>query len=209
MYYLRNKQDYQKILNKLMPNPAMWQDNNNVDTDLYNLILSIAEILHKRYYKFEEIYLNCIISLATETGIRKYEQDLKLPDEIFDNITDLNIRRKQILLKKYIVDFGIAYKEDIVMLANYLGFNKFDIRFNAKNLSTRELTFLIPSYLFDINAEQFTWIVKLPSELSDTNSNLAANIPFLLKHNVSINKLNLTLKKIKPSYVNIIYMYIL
>lgn len=205
MYYLRNASEYQNIINQLLPDG--YTEKNQQDSDLFLFIKSIAEVLEKRYLKFENVYNNFFIQTATKEGIIKLENDLKLPDEIFDNTQDLDIRRIQVLLKQYIKDFGIVYKEDYIMLAKYLGFDKFDIIFNAKKYSTANIINTIPSIIYgNKNAEQFTYIILLDKNINNNNY-IQNEIPNEIIVDNNLYKLNLLLKKVIPSYVKLEYIY--
>lgn len=206
--YSKSQEDFRRLIVDLLPNLPLYNDKNDSTKDLYKFCDSIGAILAFFDKDWQNIYDTSFIKNANINSIIKWENELNLPDNIFTENKDLAIRIQQCLIKKWISDFGVSKTTDYYQLASYLGFDNILIEFSGESISAVTFDYTFDSIYFDdITTEEFTWIVHLPSEYSNTNDSFDTEFDYEFTGNADVLKLILLFKKVRPQYVNIIYVY--
>lgn len=210
--FYKTQTEWIEVLQQYYPDTDLYKDKYNINSDLYKFIVAKASALEYFEKKWQDIYDNSFIQNANLQTIIKFENDLGLPDSIFNETNNLDLRRQQCLIKQWINQYGVSSPQDYYQLASYLGFNNILIEFSGKNYSGNYFDNKFDNYGFDDDsAEAFTWFVNLPTSLLIENQNSYFDNYFdnQVDNSTPLNKLFLLFSKISPCYVRIIYQYTL
>jgi len=183
---------------------------------LLNGLLNVAKnIPDSNYRKILQSFSDTFKTLDTQinaTGtetfpdetidlIERWEKDLGIPDDIFDNSGTLEQRRNNVLLK--LAGLGVQTAQDFADVAKLIGYN--NVVISAAEVAVFPLSFPI-SFFPSAKEARFTIYVDLPKSAGTGFFPLPFPMPFATVQDNAIERL---FNKLKPANVKLIFRYIL
>ena len=171
-----------------------------VDTIWYKILKSLSST-----FKTLDTQINAtgLETFPDETIdlIERWEKDLGIPDDIFDNSGTLEQRRNNVIIK--LAGLGVQTAEDFVNVAKLIGYD--NVVISAAEVAVFPLSFPIPFFPSAKNA-RFTIYVDLPKSAGLGFFPLPFPATFASGQDNAIERL---FNKLKPANVQLIFRYIL
>jgi uncharacterized protein YmfQ (DUF2313 family) len=201
---LYNNTNKTKILSSYLPDGKAFVSKNIPEKNLYKFLDAIAKSFVLYYNDLQEV-LNEMNPETTEDLISRWEKEYGLPDQCLKKSYDLDIRRKNILIK--IGMNGVQTIQDFIDLAKIFGYDVEIIPVAGMDQIRFPLQF--PWIFSTEKAARFTIYVNLPIELGE---NVFPFIPTKFPFPFSSTNTNIVecvFKKLVPANVKVIFRYIL
>lgn len=194
----RTQQEQARILANYLRNDNLHEAKNKEDSNLYKVLLGLAE----GWLDFRENAKDIIDNYNINNSlllIEEWEKAVGIPDDVFSVASDIETRRKNVLLK--IAGSKAETKEQFENIGKILGFN---IQVEPA-LQYSKFTYTFPVLLVNEGSKPFVIVVNIDKSLKPNG------FPFTFTLNFSINPadiLKLFFNKIKPSNTIIVFRYV-
>jgi len=194
----RTQQEQARVLANYLRNDNLHEAKNKEDSNLYKVLLGLAEGWLDFRENAKDIIDNYNINHSL-LFIEEWEKAVGIPDNVFSVASDIETRRKNVLLK--IAGSKAETKEQFENIAKILGFN---IQVEPA-FQYCKFTYKFPVLLVSQGSRPFVIVVNIDKSLKPNGF----PFKFTFKFSTSpANILKLFFNKIKPSNTIIVFRYV-
>ncbi len=194
----RTQQEQARVLANYLRNDNLHEAKNKEQSNLYKILVGLAEGWLDFRENAKDIIDNYNINHSLLL-IEEWEKAVGIPDNVFSVASDIETRRKNVLLK--IAGSKAETKEQFENIGKILGF---DIQVEPA-FQYSKFTYTFPVLLLSEASKPFVIVVNIDKSLKPNG------FPFTFTLNFSINPadiLKLFFNKIKPSNTIIVFRYV-
>ena len=194
----RTQQEQARVLANYLRNDNLHEAKNKEDSNLYKVLVGLAE----GWLDFRENANDIIDNYNINNSlllIEEWEKAVGIPDNVFSVASDIETRRKNVLLK--IAGSKAETKEQFENIAQILGFN---IQVEPA-FQYCKFTYKFPVLLVSQGSRPFVIVINIDKSLKPNGF----PFKFTFKFSTSpANNLKLFFNKIKPSNTIIVFRYV-
>jgi len=194
----RTQQEQARVLANYLRNDNLHEAKNKEESNLYKVLLGLAE----GWLDFRENANDIIDNYNINNSlllIDEWEKAVGIPDDVFSVASDIETRRKNVLLK--IAGSKAETKEQFENIAQILGFN---IQVEPA-FQYCKFTYTFPVLLVSQGSKPFIIVVNIDKSFKPNGFPFTFTFKFSTS---SVNILKLFFNKIKPSNTIIVFRYV-
>lgn len=194
---IRDIQEYTRNLAHYFPQGKVWLAKNIQDTNFFNLILGLAEVLRDTDILIEDLREQFFPQNTTDF-IEEWEATVGIPNDCLKVASDIETRRINVLGK--LASIGAVTEEHWINIATVMGL-EITIE-NMGDVTTFPLTF--PALLGGTAEEnRFITVIKFVG-IDLSVSRFPLTFPFTFGEDVTSN-FRCVIDSVKPAHVQVIY----